>query len=690
LPARFSIWQRRGGGAAAQTAAQPDKEYIYSSGRLISIRSAQPPVTVALNPSQTVTVSQGSIPGPCFTATASSGAVTWSSSPALSHTSPTSTQACYPTEYPGDYIIRATSTENTAVSATVLLRVLATTALTITASATTVPVGGSTTLTTNLPATLDPVSIGSISGSGTSFTYTAPASVAGSATVTITARAVGNSSNVASVPVTVTQGLAIIPGPGVDVNRVQAGESVLLQTLPAQQATFSATYTGVAADDFAPSNRSGEVFYRAPEVWAAPGVGVTTRPVTVTATASGASPTIGLTLVEPVPTIELRALAVSPQSCQQQVSEACLAGTFAFQARSTARLKRPTVDIILMVLPVALDPGGQGDPRRCEVRLEPGPVGQHTMFALNGVAFDWTASTPGQRGYLGNDYCRLNLDATTLTMGEKDAAISLALEFTSVMAGQNAVYTKFQDSGISSPLTAFTFAQDWWVPEIVDLTPDASTLTSRQSIGITANKTVLWAVEGQGTVSTAGPSTSTTYASPQTVNSADVVRVRAVSSSSVLNSNRAVVNLAPPGLSTNATPSNPASGWGTYATFQARGFDTAGVNSSSVAFSLLLTANYSAAGSCYMVYLPVPNLVVLADDAGSFTQWGSPGENKVLYNSQCWLHLGYVTASASGNTVVLDPIIGFMPGYTGPKQVFLSMADGAQSVWDYWGTWTIP
>ncbi|MBZ5621906.1 MAG: hypothetical protein LAQ69_24745, partial [Acidobacteriia bacterium] len=85
------------------------------------------------------------------------------------------------------------------------------------------------------------------------------------------------------------------------------------------------------------------------------------------------------------------------------------------------------------------------------------------------------------------------------------------------------------------------------------------------------------------------------------------------------------------------------------------------------------------------------NTVYLANDAG--TDWlghVTLGQSGSLQNSQCTVSAAGSSASGSGTNLTLNLALTFQTAFSGARNIYMEVYDGADSGWQQKGTWTIP
>ena len=105
--------------------------------------------------------------------------------------------------------------------------------------------------------------------------------------------------------------------------------------------------------------------------------------------------------------------------------------------------------------------------------------------------------------------------------------------------------------------------------------------------------------------------------------------------------------------------------------------------------SVLVNESLTDVNSCYLIYLPAPNLLYLRNDAGS--DWLAPavlGSVGLLQNTKCSVDVGNSSVVSGGTTLTLDLDVQFLQ--PGVKTNYLSAADAAGQAtgWVNVGSWT--
>ena len=134
----------------------------------------------------------------------------------------------------------------------------------------------------------------------------------------------------------------------------------------------------------------------------------------------------------------------------------------------------------------------------------------------------------------------------------------------------------------------------------------------------------------------------------------------------------------------------PSSGSGSSQTFAFVFSDPKGFSAISSA-SAIFNSSFSVTGGCYLLYYPGINTVYLANDAG--TDWlghVTLGQSGSLQNSQCTVSAAGSSASGSGTNLTLNLALTFQTAFSGARNIYMEVYDGADSGWQQKGTWTIP
>ncbi|HEV2991417.1 MAG TPA: LamG-like jellyroll fold domain-containing protein, partial [Candidatus Angelobacter sp.] len=189
----------------------------------------------------------------------------------------------------------------------------------------------------------------------------------------------------------------------------------------------------------------------------------------------------------------------------------------------------------------------------------------------------------------------------------------------------------------------------------VSISPTSATVQPRQTVTLTSNMSVNWNLSGSGSLSTTGPSTSTTFTPPLTASSFNMT-VTAINPNNASDMASAAITLVSPPMSLGGVqPANGSSNGPTLFRLSAVDNDVAGIGSNA---AVSIGLEFSPAGQgplnanvCQIMFSPSLNgpKVFLQNDDGSFTanNWGPPGANQILANSQCSVNL----AGTSGGIV---------------------------------------
>jgi len=142
-----------------------------------------------------------------------------------------------------------------------------------------------------------------------------------------------------------------------------------------------------------------------------------------------------------------------------------------------------------------------------------------------------------------------------------------------------------------------------------------------------------------------------------------------------------------------AVSATPSSGSGATQTFTLQYSDTTGAASLQTLY-VYFTATFvnPAANSCLVWYNVAANQINLIQNGGTTWFTATPGTATTLQNSQCSLNVAATSVTTSGNTLMLNLPMTFLPAYAGAKDTYMYAADvsGANSGWQQLGTWTVP
>jgi len=134
------------------------------------------------------------------------------------------------------------------------------------------------------------------------------------------------------------------------------------------------------------------------------------------------------------------------------------------------------------------------------------------------------------------------------------------------------------------------------------------------------------------------------------------------------------VSYQPPSL----VSATPTTGTGMSQTFS---YSVSSANGARYLMQLLVLISNggSGAGACYVYYNRGENTLYLLNDSG--TAWlGSPLHSPgTISNSQCTLDAGTSAAVLSGNTLTLDLVVTFAPGFAGAKSNYAYVVDREDS-----------
>ncbi len=140
----------------------------------------------------------------------------------------------------------------------------------------------------------------------------------------------------------------------------------------------------------------------------------------------------------------------------------------------------------------------------------------------------------------------------------------------------------------------------------------------------------------------------------------------------------------------SAVSVSPSSGSGLSQTFNFTFADPLGYHDM-VWQQVIINSGLTAAGGCYMYYIPSSNQIYLGNNSGSGTVGPQTlGTSGTLQNSQCVLNVGSSTATGSGNNLTLNLALTFESGFMGAKTIWADTASnaGLSMGWQSLGTWT--
>ncbi len=107
----------------------------------------------------------------------------------------------------------------------------------------------------------------------------------------------------------------------------------------------------------------------------------------------------------------------------------------------------------------------------------------------------------------------------------------------------------------------------------------------------------------------------------------------------------------------------------------------------------MFSATGSGVSSYYVYYVRASNQLYLLNDAGgALIGPATPGANTLLSNSQCTLNVVNSSVNSSGNNMIENLNVTFLPGFAGAKSNFGYVQDnaGQNSGFVSLGTWTVP
>src|SRR5208282_4649908 len=121
------------------------------------------------------------------------------------------------------------------------------------------------------------------------------------------------------------------------------------------------------------------------------------------------------------------------------------------------------------------------------------------------------------------------------------------------------------------------------------------------------------------------------------------------------------------------------SGSGASQTFAFAFSDSAGAADITAAQIGINTA-VNGTGACWMYFAAGTQMIYLANDAGAFATAGlALGSSGTLQNSQCTINVNTSSVSLSGNTLTLNLVLSFAPGFAGTKNVYMYVQNATQS-----------
>ena len=361
--------------------------------------------------------------------------------------------------------------------------------------------------------------------------------------------------------------------------------------------------------------------------------------------------------------------------------------------------------------------------------------------------------TPGQEGTLQNSQCTVNALASSASAGGTTLTLSLALAFQTAFAGARNVYMEVYDGAADSGWQqrgTWTIPAEG-PPAAVSVTPDSGTGLSQSfafafSDPAGAAAIVSTQIVIHSSLSTYGAcyllyqrSSNSLYMTndagsawqdPVTPGQEGTLQnsqcsVNAATSSISANGTTLTLHLALSFSSAFAGTRNvymevydgaadsgwqqrgawtvpadgpptadsvaPGSGSGSTRTFLFQYSDPAGYAAIS-STQILINSELAVAGGCYLLYYRPNNAIYLTNDPG--TAWQTPvtvGQAGTLENSQCAVNTAASSVSGDGNTLTLTLSLTFQPAFSGPKNVYMEVYDGAgDSGWQQRGAWTVP
>jgi hypothetical protein len=134
----------------------------------------------------------------------------------------------------------------------------------------------------------------------------------------------------------------------------------------------------------------------------------------------------------------------------------------------------------------------------------------------------------------------------------------------------------------------------------------------------------------------------------------------------------------------------PSAGNGTQQTFNLQVSDPVGA-ADLTTVGLLFNSSVSTTAACAVLYNRAQNTLALLTDAGAQPAGSlSPGSG-TQQNSQCVLNGSGSNVALSGNVLVLNLAVSFLPGFSGTKSVYAEAIGVSQTMsWQQEGIWTSP
>jgi len=156
----------------------------------------------------------------------------------------------------------------------------------------------------------------------------------------------------------------------------------------------------------------------------------------------------------------------------------------------------------------------------------------------------------------------------------------------------------------------------------------------------------------------------------------------------LIGAQNAAANLGSPVLAPSGASPGAGSGLGQTMTFT---FDDPKGWQDLDVVDILIGRFLDGAGACYLAYSRPLNTLYLVNDSGTALLPGITLDGKKsISNSQCTVGTGS-SFSGSGNTLTLNLVLSFNPGFAGNKVMYLAARDLAQnnSGWQAMGTWGV-
>lgn len=326
--------------------------------------------------------------------------------------------------------------------------------------------------------------------------------------------------------------------------------------------------------------------------------------------------------------------------------------------------------------PCTISPGGVTVPNA-------GGSGNITVTCVAGLG--WSAAVNGGAAWLTLNPAS-GSGAGTVTYQAANAGGGPSRTATATIAGQ-----------------LFTVTQSG--PSIVTLTPSAITMNHDASYqfqatinGQALNCGVNWSVTPPiGTITGCG-----LYTTPHIIlpgQTAVTVRATDPAGNGTAQSNVTLIEYAPPG----GMGVSPSAGSALAQTFAFSLNDPHGAAAIRRVEFLYHTTEAGTANACYLHFYPngqypgdpLTNTVQLAENNGTGwvdQTWYVLGTvDASVENSQCRLNVAGSSASMSGNLLSVNLALGFKPGFTGVKNIYMRSENntGAQTYWAQVGAWDL-